>query len=251
MTDQDQCDKYASIFWQAYENNDLEKMKWVVGLGYKFDTSRAFLLSCINGNFEMVKFLYLNLTVIDMLNYCAFIYTCQSGHLEIAQWINSVYRMDQMSVNEVFIVACRHNQLHVAKWLHSIGVDMTSPRALIGICSMGHIEIVQWMHSQNFDISSRTAFIQACENDNIDIVEFLIEKCHKYNGYITFNGVIDFSSRINKLLMDSNVVHPEQLSRQDLKYYLEINNNCVPDDYICPFPEFTTNVRGKHTKSAR
>ena len=90
MTYQDQCYKYASIFWQAYENNDLEKMKWVVGLGCKINASRAFLLSCLNGNFEMAQFIYFNLKVDDIID-LAFLYACAAGHLDIVKWLIDIH----------------------------------------------------------------------------------------------------------------------------------------------------------------
>ena len=250
-----ELDPVESIFRRAYENNDLEKVKYIVGLGYDIDKSRAFLVSCLNGYFEMAKWIYFNMNVEEVSHYYAFIYACKSGHLEMAQWIDEIFTDTRYTraeyATDAFVVACNNDHLHVTKWLQTIGADITTPDILIMPCIMGSIEFVEWLHSQNVDISNQAAFIHACKRHHIDIIEFLIDKYYKFNGYIKFDGVIDFDERINKLLIDSNVVHPKHLGQRDLKYYLEINNNCVPDDYICPFPEFTTKIRGKHTKSAR
>ena len=80
----------------------------------------AFLQACVNGDIDLVKELSTD-NVVDHTK--AFVLCCQEGHFEIVKQLYPIGINIRGEGKFSLVMACRGGHIEIAKWLHSLGSD--------------------------------------------------------------------------------------------------------------------------------
>ena len=141
-----------------------------------FPTSRfnsnAMRWSCMNGNFDAVKWLH-EKNIHPHFTRDAMIYASQGGNVKLMSWIYKNISKE-LPTRSVYLASSEGN-LDALKWLLNKGAN--SPNlALITASACNQLEIVKWLVEKRKAFISEKAISEAIINYNTDIAKYLKEK---------------------------------------------------------------------------
>lgn len=162
------------------------KNKDNINLSYR--NEEPFLMSCKQGNIDIIKWLLEEKQDINIIisNEFAFMTACSNGYLEIAQFIYEKYKIMNYKSEKyelAFINSCRSNNIELPKWLLTIKPDINisigDEWAFRNACTFGKLDIAKWLLQikPNIDIVIRNnySFCFSCIENQIEIVKWLLE----------------------------------------------------------------------------
>jgi hypothetical protein len=128
---------------------------------YPLDFQTAFLVACLQGHFELIKWLYMNANhKIDLHinNETPFLYTLGEGHLEIAKWLYYMSIVDDKIIDihadndHAFIYGCYNGRIDICKWLdlisnNKIDKHMQDDMPLKNAKLSGNKELIEWLEN--------------------------------------------------------------------------------------------------------
>jgi hypothetical protein len=127
--------------------------------GIQLEYQTAFLICCFQGNFELIKWLYIiaaDVIDIHVCNETPFLYTITQNHFDIAKWIYhisigtdkiiDIYADD----NYAFISACYNGRLDICQWLYlisnnTIDKHMNNDKPLQNALLSGNQDLIVWL----------------------------------------------------------------------------------------------------------
>ena len=157
-----------------YNCFDVAVYLYELGANINARNNEAFVVSCLNGNFEIVKWLY-SLGKININDIGA----CDMEHL----------LGFEIKKNKAFKNCCIGGHLEIAKWLYYL-CENNKPLekselidSFICSCQNGHIEIAEWLfdYCKNFidNTDLITAFIRSCKSGNKKLIDWIYGLCKK------------------------------------------------------------------------
>lgn len=191
----------------------------------------AFVVACINGNIDIIKWLYsIKSTVINRAcNFPELVNDIiESGEKEVLSYIKEIRKIEFH--NEHFSNACKFGWFNIVKmiYLSSNNIDISynfdEPFRLA--CENGHALIAEWLleKKSNIDISAfnEHAFRKACENGHYGIAKWLLELKSNINirewndyaiKYASIYGDIEIVKWLNNMYIINDLFnsHKEKL----------------------------------------
>ena len=204
------------IFKEVCGRGHLEMAQWIVANTPDITTAySAFTRSFLNGELEVVSWIINKFE--NYITYDHFKYACKYGYLNKLEYLWQKYT--NINKNELLEIACTNNRLEIVKWLMSMGADIFS--------------------------NQQKGFINACENGHLNIVKLLLD--HGCN-IIQYSTYPKFKVEIKDLLIEYDIVLPNYLNYDDLKYYLEKNDYYVSEPIFTIYADLQEKikVRGVH-----
>ena len=207
------------------------------------DFERIFKESCINGHYEVAKWLYQNdyfMNIEYIFKWC-----CENNHLVVAKWLYNIgietgKPIDIHANNEyLFRSCCVTSNLDVVKWLYDIGIETKKPidfhineeEAFKNSCINDNLEVAKWLYQLgiNTDINIDDIFKKYYEQQRFrseSMVEFLLKISIDLNSHIDLN--YGYSNYFEKACYDGEL---------DLAKMIYNYSNVINKDMICCFDE--------------
>jgi len=191
------CLGYISLVKHIYDN-------YVIFVGYEI-----FKVSCLNGQFEIMKWLYeLNIEInIHLEHDYLFIYSCENGYLDIAKWLFSLNETINIHEPSLFFVSCERGQLEILKWLHEFGgVDIydKSNSLFDRCCIHGYLDIIKWFceidEKINIHMNGDMGFYHSCLHGHLDVAKWLYNRSLYECTYLR-NKKIDIHMNFNSIFL--------------------------------------------------
>lgn len=184
---------YRDAFKECCINGNLETLKWLNELYLqKFKNKcipdrldNCFTHTCTKGNTDIAKWLHANYTVdIYYDNDYAFNVSCQDGKFEIVQWLYSMSCQNNKPydlhncVDYPFRWSCANGHLLIAQWVYNVAIGNGSPYQLYysyfeESCTYGHLDVSQWL----YDLSLKN-------NSPFKITNELFDKIRSHDNHI-------------------------------------------------------------------
>lgn len=211
-----------------------------LNLDLNLDLGDGFYHACINGQYDLAKYLYNLAEFIDIndSNNKIFKKVCENGHLEIAIWLYNLYATDnskhiQICDKEIFGRVCRLGYFKLAIWFYNISqIDNNTEIIIQNIyfedaCRNGHFHLAKWLYEislinndSNNQINPDHYFDLILKTSDLNFIEWVFNK-------MSLQQIINF-----KLDPDCFIIACEKNNKDTAQWIFNLNKSVIKQKYF-------------------
>ncbi len=160
------------IFEYVCKFGNLEIIQYFLKMGIDdYDIKIGFLGACEHNNFEVVKFLYNEITKFTTRR--------------------MFYGYEKTNLTMALSYACLNNDLEIVKFLIEKGAKTNFGTTFYNACKTGNLEIIDYILIEK---DYKSALEGACSNNNLELVKYIVEKgANNFDNLLRYTDSLELS----------------------------------------------------------